>query len=63
MDTVESEGLRSRKPDYLFRVNNFSRFIVEPVAYATGYTTSPLRGCSIAIHSRGGSRTKSMSRR
>src|SRR5438105_821236 len=29
MDTVESEGIRSRKPDYLFRVNSFSRFIVE----------------------------------
>lgn len=28
MDTVESEGIRSRKPDYLFRVNSFSRFIV-----------------------------------
>lgn len=29
MDTVEDDGLRSREPDYLFRVNGFPRFIVE----------------------------------
>lgn len=29
MDTVEEEGLRSREPDYLFRVSGFSRFVVE----------------------------------
>jgi hypothetical protein len=29
MDSVEDDGLRAREPDYLFRVNGFSRFIVE----------------------------------
>jgi type I restriction-modification system DNA methylase subunit len=29
MDSAEDEGFRSREPDYLFRVNGFSRFIVE----------------------------------
>lgn len=29
MDSAEDEGLRSREPDYLFRVNGFPRFIVE----------------------------------
>jgi hypothetical protein len=29
MDSVEDDGLRSREPDYLFRVNGFPRFIVE----------------------------------
>src|SRR5207245_2679963 len=29
MDAVEDDGLRSREPDYLFRVSGFSRFIVE----------------------------------
>ena len=29
MDSVDSGGIRSRKPDYLFRVNSFSRFIAE----------------------------------
>src|SRR5262249_53104612 len=29
MDSVEDDGLRSREPDYLFRVSGFSRFIVE----------------------------------
>jgi hypothetical protein len=29
MDTVDDEGLRSREPDYVFRVNGFARFIVE----------------------------------
>ncbi len=29
MDTVEDDGLKSREPDYLFRANGFSRFVVE----------------------------------
>ncbi|MGA2034319.1 MAG: N-6 DNA methylase [Thermoguttaceae bacterium] len=29
MDSAEDDGLRSREPDYLFRVNGFPRFIVE----------------------------------
>jgi hypothetical protein len=29
MDSMEDEGLRSREPDYLFRVSGFPRFIVE----------------------------------
>jgi hypothetical protein len=29
MDWVEHDGLRSRQPDYLFRVSGFSRFIFE----------------------------------
>ncbi|HTU88585.1 MAG TPA: N-6 DNA methylase [Gemmataceae bacterium] len=29
MDAVEDDGLRSREPDYLFRVGGFPRFIVE----------------------------------
>jgi hypothetical protein len=29
MDTMDDEGLRSREPDYLFRISGFSRFIVE----------------------------------
>ncbi len=29
MDSAEDDGLRSREPDYLFRVSGFSRFIVE----------------------------------
>lgn len=29
MDTVEDDGLRTREPDYLFRVNGFPRFVVE----------------------------------
>ena len=29
MDTLDDEGLRSREPDYMFRVNGFLRFIVE----------------------------------
>jgi hypothetical protein len=29
MDSTEDDGLRSREPDYLFRVNGFPRFIVE----------------------------------
>ncbi len=29
MDTMDDEGLRSREPDYVFRVNGFARFIVE----------------------------------
>ncbi|MHB1157327.1 MAG: Eco57I restriction-modification methylase domain-containing protein [Phycisphaerales bacterium] len=29
MDSVEDTGMRSREPDYLFRLNGFSRFIVE----------------------------------
>ncbi|MEX2170900.1 MAG: hypothetical protein WD851_16400 [Pirellulales bacterium] len=29
MDSVDSGGIRSRKPDYLFRISNFSRFIAE----------------------------------
>ena len=29
MDSPEADGLRSREPDYLFRVNGFPRFIVE----------------------------------
>ncbi len=29
MDTVEDDGLRTREPDYLFRVSGFPRFIVE----------------------------------
>ena len=29
MDSVEEDGLRSRQPDYLFRVKGFPRFIVE----------------------------------
>lgn len=29
MDTVETDGLKSREPDYLFRANGFPRFIVE----------------------------------
>lgn len=29
MDTVEDDGLRSREPDYLFRLSGFPRFIVE----------------------------------
>ena len=29
MDSAEDDGLRSREPDYVFRLNGFSRFIVE----------------------------------
>ncbi len=29
VETVDSAGLRSRRPDYLFRLGGFSRFIVE----------------------------------
>ncbi len=29
MDSAEDEGLKSREPDYLFRLNGFPRFIVE----------------------------------
>ncbi len=29
MDSVDDDGLRSRQPDYLFRVNGFARFVVE----------------------------------
>ncbi len=29
MDSVDDRGLRSREPDYLFRINGFARFIVE----------------------------------
>ncbi len=29
MDTVDDDGLRSREPDYVFRVNGFARFVVE----------------------------------
>ncbi len=29
MDSAEDDGLKSREPDYLFRVNGFSRFVVE----------------------------------
>ena len=29
IDTVDDAGLRSREPDYLFRVNGFPRFVVE----------------------------------
>jgi len=29
MDSAEHDGLRSRQPDYLFRVSGISRFIVE----------------------------------
>lgn len=29
MDTVDDEGLRTREPDYLFRLNGFPRFVVE----------------------------------
>ncbi len=29
VDTVEGDRLRSRRPDYLFRVNGFPRFVVE----------------------------------
>jgi len=29
MDSAEDDGLRSRQPDYLFRVNGFARFVAE----------------------------------
>src|SRR5262245_59528097 len=29
MDSAEDDGLKSREPDYLFRLNGFPRFIVE----------------------------------
>jgi hypothetical protein len=29
MDSADDDGLRSRQPDYLFRVNGFARFVVE----------------------------------
>ncbi|MCH7596686.1 MAG: hypothetical protein IID35_09020 [Planctomycetes bacterium] len=29
MDSVGDDGLRSRHPDYLFRLNGFARFVVE----------------------------------
>jgi hypothetical protein len=29
MDTMDDDGMRSREPDYVFRVNGFARFVVE----------------------------------
>jgi hypothetical protein len=29
MDSADDDGLRSRQPDYLFRVNGFARFEVQ----------------------------------